>query len=95
MADFSRKEDPRTRANVTGAKHMAIGMGVILVLGLVGWEMFGAHDRLHDITHKQLVSDPNALGEGKDATQPPPGMPKPNKSNGPAAAQSSPTVGGQ
>jgi hypothetical protein len=92
MAEHRRNEDPRTKANVTGAKRMAIGLGVALVLGGGAWEIFGAHDRLPDITHKQIVSGPNP-GEGKDATQPPAGMPQQPNNKGPAAAQSSSGTG--
>jgi len=93
MATPSRDEDLRTRANVTGAKRMAIGLGVILVVGLGAWEVFGAHDRLPDITHQQVAAGANP-GEGKDATQPLPGMqPKQENGGAPAAAKSSSQVG--
>ncbi|HEY1386865.1 MAG TPA: hypothetical protein VGF43_24795 [Dongiaceae bacterium] len=74
MATTYRDEDLQTRDNMAGAKRMAIGLGVILVVALVAWEIFGAHDRLPTITHTQTISGPNP-GEGKDATQPPAGAP--------------------
>jgi hypothetical protein len=93
MATTSREEDLRTQANIAGAKRMAITLGAILVVGLGTWEAFGAHDRLPDITHKQIVSGPNP-GQGKDATQPLPGMqPKQDNSGAPAAATPSSQIG--
>jgi hypothetical protein len=93
MATADRDQDLRTRANVTGAKRMAITLGAVLVVGLGAWEVFGAHDWPPDITHKQTISGPNA-GQGKDVTQPLPGMqPKPENSGAPAAATPSSQIG--
>jgi hypothetical protein len=92
MAVPDRGGDPRTRTNVAGAKRMAIGLGTLLLLGAGTWVIFGPHDRPADITHQQVISGPNP-GEGKDATQPPPGMPKPNNSSGPPAAKPSSDMG--